>query len=78
MLFQDQVLSSMQQKLDSLCEQLYYVKDQQGIIANMLLSGKAESAQSETFGSDKINFVDCGCWLCDQHHSQLSGFAVKF
>lgn len=73
--FRDQVLSSMQQKLDSLCEQLYYVKDQQGIIANMSLSGKAESAQSETFGSDKINFVDCGCWLCDQHHNQLSGFA---
>ncbi|KAK1586708.1 hypothetical protein Q3G72_005334 [Acer saccharum] len=66
--FRDQVLLSMQQKLDNLCEQLYFVKDQPGIKANVSSNGKAESLIDESFGQDKINFVDCGCWLCDQHH----------
>lgn len=86
MCFQDQVLFTMQQKLDNLCEQLYYVKQQQGNMANISfnektesLNGKSESPPpSESFGSDKINFVDCGCWLCDQHHNLLNGLAVRF
>ncbi|XP_031285135.1 uncharacterized protein LOC116143816 [Pistacia vera] len=69
----DQVLLSMQQKLDSLCERLYYAQDQKEIEANMSLKGKEESAFGETFGDDKINFVECGCWLCDQHHHLFNG-----
>ncbi|EXB48387.1 hypothetical protein L484_007965 [Morus notabilis] len=58
----DQVLSSMQQKLDSLCEQLNN--------KNMELS------EIDVFGSDKTKFVDCGCCLCDQHHDMLAGKSV--
>ncbi|KAK4855069.1 hypothetical protein QYF36_003681 [Acer negundo] len=76
--FRDQVLLSMQQKLDNLCEQLYFVKDQPGIKANVSSNRKAESLIDESFGQDKINFVDCGCWLCDQHHdlNELAGHSV--
>ncbi|KAM7277960.1 hypothetical protein ACFE04_005094 [Oxalis oulophora] len=71
----DHVLSSMQGKLDKLCEELYNananVKD-----VMMVESGNkrnsfdkiAELPWTEPFGSDKVQFVDCGCWLCDQHH----------
>ncbi|XP_062083979.1 uncharacterized protein LOC133790383 [Humulus lupulus] len=55
--FRDQVLSSMQQKLDSLCEQLSNVKDYSG------------AGDIEVFGSDKNKLVSCGCSLCDQHHT---------
>ncbi|KAH7560522.1 hypothetical protein JRO89_XS10G0037300 [Xanthoceras sorbifolium] len=71
--FRDQVLLSMQQKLDNLCEQLYFVKDQPGIRADVSSNGKAESPICESFGHDKINFVDCGCWLCDRHHDLFNG-----
>ncbi|KAK3205139.1 hypothetical protein Dsin_019185 [Dipteronia sinensis] len=76
--FRDQVLLSMQQKLDNLCDQLYFVKDQPGIKAKVSSNGKAESLIDESFGQDKINFVDCGCWLCDQHHdlNELVGHSV--
>ncbi|XP_044506080.1 uncharacterized protein LOC123225844 [Mangifera indica] len=69
----DQVLLSMQQKLDSLCEELYCAKDLKEMKANMPSQGKEESAPGETFGDDKINFVECGCWLCDQHHHLFDG-----
>lgn len=78
MLFKDEVLLSMQQKLDSLCEQLYYAKDKKEIKANIPLKGKEESAFGETFGDGKISFVECGCWLCDQHHHLFNGLMVKF
>lgn len=65
--FQDQVLSNMQQKLDSLCEQLNNV--------NSLSSVKPPA--NEVFGSDKTKFVDCGCWLCDQHHNLFNKSAVR-
>ncbi|XP_010453345.1 PREDICTED: uncharacterized protein LOC104735281 [Camelina sativa] len=65
----DQVLSSMQQKLDDLCQQLNLVKDQSG--TGTKVSDHDDDLQptfKEKFGSERINFVDCGCWLCDQHH----------
>ncbi|KAL5766662.1 hypothetical protein ACOSP7_017279 [Xanthoceras sorbifolium] len=71
--FRDQVLLSMQQKLDNLCEQLYFVKDQPGMRADVSSNGKAESPICESFGHEKINFVDCGCWLCDRHHDLFNG-----
>lgn len=70
------MLLNMQQKLDNLCEQLYVTKDHPGTKGNAALSnGKAES-EILSFGQDKINFVDCGCWLCDQHHEEFNGLLV--
>lgn len=74
---QDQVLLSMQQKLDDLCDQVNPIKDQGGTENDMALRKNADLADSGAFGHDKINFVDCGCWLCDQHHHLFSGLEVK-
>ena len=60
---QDQVLSSMQQKLDCLCEQLN--------------NKNMELPQIDVFGSEKTKFVDCGCCLCDQHHDMFNRLAVS-
>lgn len=59
----DQVLLSMQQKLDSLCEQVNSIKDQ----PDMLLIKNVLLPSSEVFASDKLKLVGCGCRLCDQH-----------
>ncbi|KAJ6414373.1 hypothetical protein OIU84_003381 [Salix udensis] len=71
----DQVLSSMQQKLDDLCDQLSSIKNQAGIKANASFnnSKNIEPPCNDVFGCDKIKFVDCGCWHCDQHHDLLAG-----
>ncbi|KAJ0260857.1 hypothetical protein HA466_0040950 [Hirschfeldia incana] len=60
----DQVLSSMQQKLDDLCQQLNHAKDQSGNGSKV----SAHDAIKEKFGSENAKFVECGCLLCDQHH----------
>ncbi|KFK25530.1 hypothetical protein AALP_AA8G127100 [Arabis alpina] len=65
----DQLLSSMQQKFEDLCQELNLVKDQSGNgTKNFSDHDDLESTLQEKFGSEKIKFVDCGCWLCDQHH----------
>ncbi|PON89233.1 inactive rhomboid protein [Trema orientale] len=71
--FRDRVLSSMQQKLDNLCEQLNNVKDHPET-ENISLSS-IKLPDNEVFGPDKTKFVDCGCWLCDQHHNLFNKFA---
>ncbi|KAL0709427.1 hypothetical protein Bca4012_016405 [Brassica carinata] len=65
----DQVLSSMQRKMDDLCQQLSLVKDQSGNGSKVLdHDGDLGSAIKEKFGSENVKFLECGCWLCDQHH----------
>ncbi|ESQ41232.1 hypothetical protein EUTSA_v10013519mg [Eutrema salsugineum] len=64
----DHVLSSMQQKLDDLCQQLNLAKDQSGNAFKVSDHDDLQSTFTENFGSEKVKFVDCGCWLCDQHH----------
>ncbi|XP_068337194.1 uncharacterized protein [Pyrus communis] len=68
----DQILSSMQQKLDSLCEQMNNIKDHSGTLVPSTLEN-VELQRNESFGSHKIKFVDCGCWLCDQHRDLPNG-----
>lgn len=63
----DQVLSTMQKKLDNLCEQFNNVIDQRETADK-----NAGSPLGEGFGTDSIKFVDCGCWFCDQHHPQFA------
>ncbi|KAH8522886.1 hypothetical protein H0E87_003509 [Populus deltoides] len=70
----DQVLSSMQQKLDNLCDQLSNINSQAGTKANASFNNKnVEPPSNDVFGCDKIKFVDCGCWHCDQHQDLLAG-----
>lgn len=74
---QDQVLLSMQQKLDDLCNQVNPVKDQSGTENDMALRKNADLADSGGFGQEKIKFVDCGCWLCDEHLDLISRLEVN-
>ncbi|MED6169893.1 hypothetical protein PIB30_025460 [Stylosanthes scabra] len=65
----DQVLSSMQQKLDDLCEELNSTKELSTAAFNKLSNkDNGELQSSESFGAEKIKFVDCGCWHCEQHY----------
>ncbi|CAI0412338.1 unnamed protein product [Linum tenue] len=58
----DELLSSMQQKLDSLCLQM----------ARINVQGNNKDDEEEEFLSS-MGFVDCGCWHCDQHQQELFG-----
>ncbi|XP_030521272.2 LOW QUALITY PROTEIN: uncharacterized protein LOC115734557 [Rhodamnia argentea] len=69
----DQILSSMQQKLDNLCQQVHNVKDREGTGAEAPVAKNFGFPFDATFESNGIEFVDCGCWLCDQHHKQFGG-----
>jgi hypothetical protein len=71
------VLSSMQQKLDSLCEQVNTARDHLGGKGEMAFTKNVESSCNDAFGSDHITFVDCGCWFCDQHRVLYNGLAVR-
>ncbi|XVF69687.1 hypothetical protein PTKIN_Ptkin11bG0102000 [Pterospermum kingtungense] len=68
----DQVLSSMQQKVDNLCEQLNNSGEQKGTRAQR----NVESQSNETFGSKNNKFVDCDCWICDQHLEQFKDYSI--
>ncbi|TKY48358.1 hypothetical protein E2542_SST25776 [Spatholobus suberectus] len=63
----DQVLSSMQQKLDGLCELVNNSKEHSTTAINKSCDKDGELQLNETFGGEKIKFVDCGCWHCEQH-----------
>ncbi|QHO07647.1 uncharacterized protein DS421_14g465540 [Arachis hypogaea] len=58
----------MQQKLDDLCEQLNSTKELSTAAFNKLSNKDGELQLSEAFGAEKIKFVDCGYWHCEQHH----------
>ncbi|KAJ7947525.1 Inactive rhomboid protein [Quillaja saponaria] len=73
----DQVLSTMQEKLDNLCQQVNNIKDHSSAEVSMPCTNNVEIPTNETFGSDKIKFVDCGCWLCDEHSSMFNGSMGK-
>ncbi|KAA8549553.1 hypothetical protein F0562_001429 [Nyssa sinensis] len=62
----DQVLLSMQQKLDNLCEQMNYIKDQPAY-REASFTNNVEFQFNELSASDKMEFIGCGCKLCDQH-----------
>ncbi|KAI9081815.1 hypothetical protein K1719_036077 [Acacia pycnantha] len=64
----DQVLSCMQEKLDSLCELLSHTKEHSIGAMKKSLQKDGEMVLNEICGSDKAQFVaDCDYWLNDQH-----------
>ncbi|GMJ15540.1 hypothetical protein like AT5G12930 [Hibiscus trionum] len=63
----DEVLSSMQQKVDSLCQQMNNTEEKPGTWAKT----EVESSSNETFGSRSVKVDDCGCWICYQHREQF-------
>ncbi|CAK9172546.1 unnamed protein product, partial [Ilex paraguariensis] len=62
----DQVLLSMQQKLDKLCEQMNYFKDQPECVTGLSLTKKLELPFREASSDENLSF-GCGCQLCEQH-----------
>nr|POF05513.1 hypothetical protein CFP56_18029 [Quercus suber] len=75
---QNQVLSSMQQKLDKMCEDVDIVSDHSDGGVETTFIKRADSPCKEAFGSDAVKFVDCGCWLCDQHRDLELFSEVQF
>ena len=73
--FQDEVLLGMQQKLDNLCEQVNYFKDQPGTWDDVAFAKNNEFHFNEQFASEKAIEVARGCRLSDQH--QLSDPTVR-
>ncbi|KAJ6387837.1 hypothetical protein OIU77_026410 [Salix suchowensis] len=63
--FLDEVLSSMDQKLDNLCDQINTINKQEEIKAN------------DAFGGDRIEFVDRGSWHCYEHQEHVAGLMGK-
>ncbi|KAK4763399.1 hypothetical protein SAY86_009167 [Trapa natans] len=74
----DQIISDMQQKLDNLCGQVNTVKEQPGFGDKDSTSKNAGFTLDAGFEPGKINFVECGCWLCDEHQKLSSGTEVGF
>ncbi|GAB2287022.1 hypothetical protein Dimus_021410 [Dionaea muscipula] len=64
---QDEMLLSMQQKLDNLREE---VKDAKGRLETL-----ADSSISKA--DDVPSFVCADCWLCEQHRAQSNGFLAN-
>lgn len=62
----------MQQKLDNLCEQLNSTKEHSPAAAK-----DGEMKLTETFGTEKIKFVDCGCWHCERHSGLFNELMVR-
>ncbi|KAK7402218.1 hypothetical protein VNO78_14304 [Psophocarpus tetragonolobus] len=57
----DQVLLSMQQKLDSLCELVSSNSKEHSI------NNKSREKDGELQLNERIKFVECGCWHCEEH-----------
>ncbi|XP_058227762.1 uncharacterized protein LOC131336106 isoform X2 [Rhododendron vialii] len=75
----DQVLLSMQQKLDNLCEQVNYFKDQPGTWEDMSFSNNVDFLFNEPIASEKVKTVACGHRLSDQHQAndQMDNSVVR-
>ncbi|XP_054813726.1 uncharacterized protein LOC129314334 isoform X2 [Prosopis cineraria] len=69
----DQVLSSMQEKLDSLCELVNHTKEHSIAAMKKSMPKNGELLLSELCGSEKAQFADCDYWPSDQ---QSDLFAV--
>jgi hypothetical protein len=69
----------MQQMLDNLCDQLNSsnLKENTVPAINKLSTKNGELKLDETFGSERIKFVDCGCWHCDEHSSFCNELMVR-
>lgn len=76
-IFQDQVLLSMQEKLDDLCEQVNRSEENTVVAINKLSNKDGELQLEEAFGSERIKFVDCGCWHCEEHSSVYNELVVR-
>lgn len=74
--FQDQVLLSMQEKLDNLCEQVSFFKDQPETMAAISVKKTDEQLPFDESSSHKIK-SSCGCQLCDQHGPPANELGVR-
>ncbi|OVA04808.1 hypothetical protein BVC80_8655g5 [Macleaya cordata] len=72
----DQVLLSMQQKLDDLCEQVNTMKDRPETGEEVLFTKNEEFPFNKNTRWDESKFSSCGCCPCD-HHRVLSNGLMK-
>ncbi|KAH9623915.1 hypothetical protein KSS87_002308 [Heliosperma pusillum] len=68
----DQILMSMQQKLDNLCEEMNYIKEQSQDMAAPCASKTMDFSSAEASFPCNSDSICTDCWLCDQHRAQLN------
>jgi len=65
----------MQQKLDTLCELVNNSKEYSA--TKKSCDKDVELQLNETFGTEKVKPVDCGCWHCEQHSAFFNDVMVE-
>ncbi|KAL9248397.1 hypothetical protein vseg_021722 [Gypsophila vaccaria] len=68
----DEILMSMQQKLDNLCEQVNCIRDQPQPVADPSAHKTVDCSSSEASFPSNSDSISTDCWLCDQHRAQLN------
>jgi len=67
----------MQQKLDNLCEMVNSSVEHTAPATKKSSTKDRELQLNVTFGTEKIKFVDCGCWHCEQHSAYFNELIVS-
>uniref|UniRef100_A0A803NBX2 Uncharacterized protein n=1 Tax=Chenopodium quinoa TaxID=63459 RepID=A0A803NBX2_CHEQI len=68
----DDILMSMQQKLDDLCEQMNSMKDQPQAIVDSSASKIMEFSSRRSSLASKSDSMCTDCWFCDQRRAELN------
>lgn len=67
----DEILMSMQQKLDDLCEQMNCMKDQPQVLVNMSAPKIVDSSSRRSSLASKSDSMCTDCWFCDQRRAEF-------
>ncbi|KAL2927890.1 SUMO-specific isopeptidase USPL1 [Bienertia sinuspersici] len=68
----DEILMNMQQKLDDLCQQMNYIKDQPQAVADLPAPKIIDSSSRRLSLPSKSESICTDCWFCDQRRADLS------
>ncbi|XP_042479832.1 uncharacterized protein LOC122060797 [Macadamia integrifolia] len=74
----DQVLSSMQQKLDDLCNQMNTMKDRPEHEVNLSFTNNKKILYNNDIQLDDTTISPCGCQLCYEHRDSSNGLVCDF
>lgn len=74
---QDEILMSMQQKLDDLCEQMNCMKDQSQEVTELSASKNLDFSSRRLSFPGKSDSICTDCWFCDQRRVELDDLSVR-
>ncbi|XP_056682963.1 uncharacterized protein [Spinacia oleracea] len=70
----DDILMSMQKKLDDLCEQMNCMKDQPQAVVGLSASKIKDFSSRRSSLSSKSDSMCSECWFCDQRRAEMTDF----